>query len=117
MRVEKLELSWINTVKAICMFTVFLNHSEYYYGYETPVIGPIYRPLFVNSFFFCGSVVNVFALLARHLLIDDYGWIVWLIAGASFLFSSMCVYVIDKWVPFVYDLRKLKRSSLSIDKL
>lgn len=52
MRVEKLELSWINTVKAICMFTVFLNHSEYYYGYETPVIGPIYRPLFVNSFFF-----------------------------------------------------------------
>lgn len=71
----------------------------------------------IGFYFFCGSVVNVFALLARHLLIDDYGWIVWLIAGVSFLFSSMCVYVIDKWVPFVYDLRKLKRSSLSIDKL
>ena len=48
---NKIEIRWINTLKALCMFAVFLNHSEIYYGCTIPFIDSIYRPLFVNSFF------------------------------------------------------------------
>lgn len=48
---SRMELTWVNIIKALCMFVVFLNHSEIYYGSTIPYIESIYRPVFVNTFF------------------------------------------------------------------
>lgn len=48
----KSELSWVNWMKFICMLLVYLNHSEIFYGYRIDSVGYLYRPVFVNAFFF-----------------------------------------------------------------
>lgn len=50
--IYNINLSWINTLKALCMFLVFINHSEVYTGINSEVFDNIYRPVFVNAFFF-----------------------------------------------------------------
>lgn len=47
---EKEELFWVNTVKAICMISVYLPHSEVYYGINTISYGQILQPFYVNAF-------------------------------------------------------------------
>lgn len=62
----------------------------------------------IGFYFFCGSVVNVFALVGtRFVGIDSY-WLVIIVAIVSFLASYVLVYFLNKYLPFVYDLRKLK---------
>ena len=39
-------------MKAICIFVVFINHSEMYCGMNSDAFNYIYQPVFVNSFFF-----------------------------------------------------------------
>lgn len=43
---------WINSLKALCMFSVYLVHSEIYYGINTISYGRILQPFFVSAFFF-----------------------------------------------------------------
>lgn len=44
-------INWINWIKCICIIFVYLNHSEIYAG-DYLCIRPVYRPFFVNAFFF-----------------------------------------------------------------
>lgn len=46
------ELSWINIAKAICMLSVYLIHSEAYYGINHTSYGHLLQPFYVNAFFF-----------------------------------------------------------------
>lgn len=46
------ELPWVNWMKFICMLLVYLNHSEIFYGCKLGWVGDLYRPVFVNAFFF-----------------------------------------------------------------
>lgn len=43
---------WIDAVKAICMFAVYLLHSETYYGTGGTSYGYVLQPFYVNAFFF-----------------------------------------------------------------
>ncbi len=43
---------WIDAVKAICMFSVYLLHSEQYYGMGDISYGRFLMPFYVNAFFF-----------------------------------------------------------------
>lgn len=61
----------------------------------------------IGLYFFCGSIVNVFAVISKHICSCDHWWIVLVIALVSYLFSYFCIVLINKWIPFVYDLRKL----------
>ena len=49
---QRKEINWINVMKAICIFVVFINHSEMYCGMNSDAFNYIYQPVFVNSFFF-----------------------------------------------------------------
>ena len=49
---NKQELPWVNWMKFICMLLVYLNHSEIFYGCKLGWVGDLYRPVFVNAFFF-----------------------------------------------------------------
>lgn len=45
-------ITWINLLKALCMAFVYLDHSEVYYGINSISYGPIFKPFYVNAFFF-----------------------------------------------------------------
>lgn len=45
------EINWINAVKAICMISVYILHSEAYYGIGSTSYGLILQPFYVNAFF------------------------------------------------------------------
>lgn len=59
-------LSWIDSVKAICMIGVFLLHSEAYYGYGSVNYGILFTPFYVNAFFF----VSGYLLFRKWLNVD-----------------------------------------------
>lgn len=73
------DIEWINALKAVCMFLVYINHSEIYYGTYCSLFGYIYRPIFVNAFFFisgyllfkkffsCINIKNVRTLIIRNI--------------------------------------------------
>ncbi|MCD8318977.1 MAG: acyltransferase [Paraprevotella sp.] len=46
------EIKWINTVRALCMMSVYLLHSEIYYGIARVSYGYALTPFYVNAFFF-----------------------------------------------------------------
>ena len=54
---------WIDYTKAFCMFLVYINHTEIYYGYNIPYAETIYRPFFVNLFF----IVSGYLLFRKYL--------------------------------------------------
>lgn len=43
---------WINLAKAICMMSVYVLHSEVYYGINSISYGHFLQPFYVNAFFF-----------------------------------------------------------------
>jgi peptidoglycan/LPS O-acetylase OafA/YrhL len=45
------QIYWINTLKAICMISVYVLHSEAYYGARV-TYGYFLYPFYVNAFFF-----------------------------------------------------------------
>lgn len=74
----KQELSWINIAKAICMMSVYLLHSEAYYGINHISYGHFLQPFYVKAFFFISGylfflkqlpiVSNYsFTILGKHL--------------------------------------------------
>ena len=48
----KQEISWINLTKAICMISVYILHSEAYYGINDISYGYFLQPFYVNVFFY-----------------------------------------------------------------
>lgn len=64
----------------------------------------------IGFYFFCGSIVNVLSLLIKRLCICNNWWVVLTIAIVSYLFSYLCVVLINKWMPFIYDFRKFRNS-------
>ena len=62
----------------------------------------------IGFYFFCGSIVNVIAVIAKHFIGYNHWIIVLAIAILSYSLSFLCVLLINKWVPFVYDLRELR---------
>ena len=46
------DIIWINLLKALCMIFVYLDHSEVYYGFNPISYGPLFKPFYVNAFFF-----------------------------------------------------------------
>ena len=49
---QKNQISWIDSAKAICMLLVYVNHCEFYANGDFFNIRPFYRLFFVNLFFF-----------------------------------------------------------------
>ena len=56
------ELNWINWVKLLCVFFIFVNHSAIYCGVDSG-IGHFYNPFFVNAFF----VVSGYLFFRKYL--------------------------------------------------
>ena len=44
-------IKWINTARALCMISVYLLHSEFYYGDAGFSYGYALTPFYVNAFF------------------------------------------------------------------
>jgi fucose 4-O-acetylase-like acetyltransferase len=64
---------WINWMKTICFFFIFLSHSEFYLGYGNTL--PYYEPFYTNAFFF----ISGYLLLGKQLTeekvqMDSYTW-------------------------------------------
>lgn len=65
---------WINYLKAICMFSVYLVHSEIYYGINTISYGHILQPFYVSAFFF----VSGYLFFRKHIqTVTNYNWDIW----------------------------------------
>lgn len=60
------EINWINAVKAICMISVYILHSEAYYGIGSTSYGLILQPFYVNAFFFCKWIFILQKTLANR---------------------------------------------------
>ena len=45
-------IKWINTARALCMISVYLLHSEFYYGDAGFSYGYALTPFYVNAYFF-----------------------------------------------------------------
>lgn len=68
----KKEIFWLNTVKAICMISVYILHSEVYYGINKISYGQILQPFYVNAFFF----VNGYLFFRKYLqVVDTYNFV------------------------------------------
>ena len=62
------EIYWINALKAICLISVYIVHSEEYYGTGGVSYGYVLRPFYVNAFFL---VSGYLFLKKRKELIGD----------------------------------------------
>ena len=73
---KKVELSWVNYIKILCMVLVYLNHSETYAGVRFEIARHFYGPIFVNSFF----VVSGYLLFRKQLSLAliEQSWNNWL---------------------------------------
>ncbi len=60
------DIGWINTVRALCMISVYLLHSEFYYGNGGFSYGYVLTPFYVNAFFF----VSGYLFFQKHLTPD-----------------------------------------------
>lgn len=64
------DIKWINTVRALCMISVYLLHSEFYYGDAGFSYGYALTPFYVNAFFF----VSGYLLFGKYM--DSSGAVV-----------------------------------------
>ena len=62
METSKQDIVWINTVKTVGIFLVYLCHTEFYKDMRLVVFHSIYNPFFTNCFFF----VSGYLLLGRQ---------------------------------------------------
>jgi fucose 4-O-acetylase-like acetyltransferase len=58
---------WIDATKALCMITVYLMHSEIYYGTGGIEYGYILKPFYVNAFF----IISGYLFFSKHMLTKD----------------------------------------------
>lgn len=65
------DLHWIVAVKAICMISVYLLHSEAYYGTGGISSGFFLQPFYVNAFFF----VSGYLMFRKYMpMLTSDGW-------------------------------------------
>lgn len=65
------DLHWIDAVKAICMISVYLLHSEAYYGTGGISYGFFLQPFYVNAFFF----VSGYLMFRKYMpMLTSGGW-------------------------------------------
>lgn len=48
----KVELTWVNSIKCLCLAFIFLYHCEYYSGIKLGESYFMYSPFYTNIFFF-----------------------------------------------------------------
>lgn len=70
--IKKKYISWVNVLKAFCMLFVYVDHAELYYGSKLISYGPIFKPFYVNAFFFVSGYL-FFKKQFRH--IDNYNFV------------------------------------------
>lgn len=63
----------------------------------------------IGFYFFCGSVVNVIASIGVKFLGHNTSTVI-VVALTSFIISMVLVWFLNKYLPWVYDLRKLRKS-------
>ena len=64
-------LHWVDAVKAICMISVYLLHSEAYYGTGGVSYGFFLQPFYVNAFFF----VSGYLMFRKYMpMLTSDGW-------------------------------------------
>ena len=64
-------LHWVDAVKAICMISVYLLHSEAYYGTGGVSYGFFLQPFYVNAFFF----VSGYLMFRKYMpMLTSGGW-------------------------------------------
>ena len=65
------DIHWIDSVKCICMLSVYLIHSQFYYGYGNIKYGNVLVPFFINGFFFVSGYLFFYKQLSPS--IDSKG--------------------------------------------
>jgi len=64
MKSQQKHILWIDIVKCLCMVSVYLIHSQFYYGYGKVKYGNIVSPFVVNGFFFVSGYLFFMKKLA-----------------------------------------------------
>lgn len=64
----KNNISWVNTIKVLCMVLIYLNHSEIYCGSTIGSLRNIYLPFFVPAFFFVSGYLLFMKQLQTSLI-------------------------------------------------
>lgn len=79
-KTKKVEISWINALKAICIVFIYVHHSEFYCAHNLGVVRALYKPFFTNAFFFVSGYLlfrkqlsNTVSELNRHDWMSNYG--------------------------------------------
>lgn len=60
-------IKWINTARALCMISVYLLHSEFYYGDAGFSYGYALTPFYVNTFFF----ISGYLLFKKYMKVPE----------------------------------------------
>lgn len=63
----------------------------------------------IGFYFLSGSIPNVLAIVFSNIRSESSSWVVILISIISFCIAYIGVYIIVRFVPFLFDLRKLNR--------
>lgn len=61
---------WVDAVKAICMIFVYFAHAEIYTDYTIMSVNNVFRPFYVNAFFFVSGYL-LFSKQWSKLLINQ----------------------------------------------
>lgn len=84
-------ISWINTLKVLCMLMVYLNHSEFYCGTTIGILRNIYLPIFVPAFFFIsGYLLFAKQLSGQLVLLRTREWFNFDGGGKTLIFNLLC---------------------------
>lgn len=70
---ERKNIVWINSLKAICVIAVFLVHCELYYGFDAGVIDYLVHPFYVNAFFFVSGYLMLRKQLSEPFISQNAG--------------------------------------------
>ncbi len=64
-------IHWINYLKAICLFAVYLSHCQAYYKYSMAA-SVLIRPFYVNAFFFISGYLLFRTQLSESVISQPY---------------------------------------------
>lgn len=64
-------INWINVVKALCIVFVFLSHVQYYYQLSLPKLNFLFKPFYVNAFFFVSGYLLFWKQLSEPKIFED----------------------------------------------
>lgn len=67
----------------------------------------------ISLYFLCGAFPNAYAIIIGKIIAPSYG-LLCVVFVTSFVSAVGAAYVLNKYLPFVYDLRKLKNNTAKI---